>query len=642
LLLFVAGLAFLPLSQAFFSDQEKEGVQFQSSTLALDINSDSGNFQPSPSTLNPGETLHRTVQVSNSGQLDLQYQGSIQVKDNDELCQFLVLTVSQGQETIYQGHLDFFSSFDSYQFLAVGDSQELEFNLLLPQDAAIEASEKSCGFDLVFSARQVDVSGFTDQELLDGNQITAVDFNPPPVPTDVTIADYQGKDLGCQGATNHQDVKLSWSGVCDDDSNQCSVEMDNGILVGRAVKAFLEIPLPDNDGTYRFRVKAIDPNNNNSLWTDWCKVILDRAAPQTSLTVGDRWLRTITNQVANPGFEINSEVLPTGWSVSGDVSVVESDSGVVPTDGLKMVRVGEDKETGNYCQTNSLTQEIPNTSRNLSFWYNFFTKDRHGFDQPGFSVWLDNRMIFQLSAGDVVSSTGWKQFFYLLPPNDTNENSLLTLTFQAGNTGDELFPSWVYLDRVSTGDVYINGDTKFFLTAPVGLSTQKTFYQRGGCHSVIQTEEYLALSGFSFNGPTDDHRFCFWSSDMAGNTENPQEILLNFNNQPPDKIGNLETLKIDEQGNKLLHWTAPNGLPANQASQYDIRYAPAIIHPEDWDFLAKLPMDQSAIIAPQKAGSKEELIIPAAILGEGEYWLAIRSADAGGLWSEVSNISYIR
>ena len=161
-------------------------------------------------------------------------------------------------------------------------------------------------------------------------------------------------------------------------------------------------------------------------------------------------------QIINGGFEDNF----TGWTSLGNTGVVSAamiDSQTfLPYSGDKMGAITY--PTG-FIWDNSLSQSIvlgPDDNY-LVFYYNFWTFDEAPFDSPGFTVQVNGTEVFSASAGDIgdgtvgsLDYTGWQEFCYDVSGFYSEESRLFTLQlqFNAGNNGDNQYPSGVFLDEV--------------------------------------------------------------------------------------------------------------------------------------------------------------------------------------------------
>ena len=83
----------------------------------------------------------------------------------------------------------------------------------------------------------------------------------------------------------------------------------------------------------------------------------------------------------------------------------------------------------------------------------------------------------------------------------------------------------------------------------------------------------------------------------------------------------------------IVKWTAPADDPGPSAvSLYDIRISTSPINEVSFAFATPLQA-----IPPQSPGVQERYIVRGIVPGQ-TYWLAVRSADAAGNWSPISNV----
>lgn len=483
--------------------------------------------------------------------------------------------------------------------------------------------------------------------------ITVTVSNAPSKPTGMTI--WKGHDpatrveIGCGGITNQREITIDWDDNPELDIAYYQFDIKDKDDHARPTESEYRGTIRDIDGEYKYRVRAVDTLGNKSEPTDWCFVTLDRSKPNTVLTVSGSWSRSVEEKVKNPSFENFDPVSlqPDDWDTEGDVAVVDEENGVVPKDGSYMVKIGRETDPGNDLYFNSISQEIPNETKNISFWYNFFSEDYEGFDEPGFSVFLNGQEIYQIWAkdidvGDSPNSSDWQQFFYDISHIDGP--SELTLIFYAGNNDDIILQSWVYIDQVSTKELTVNSEAKFHLEASdSGTGVAVTYYQPNCTGDTVVYNE-----PFSLTPPLAEEKLCFWSVDNAGNEETPHKsVHVILDNTPPTKVENLEVIDYGD-GTFSLLWTAPSDNQNNgQAVEYDLRYSEATISgTTDWDSLPKIDdslfVDEWGVFtnppSPRKSGEPERWEIEGLEAGV-PYWFALKASDAAPNWSEMSNVA---
>ena len=146
------------------------------------------------------------------------------------------------------------------------------------------------------------------------------------------------------------------------------------------------------------------------------------------------------------------------WDTGGIVSVITGDSYVTsPYEGSYMALISEpgsspDYSGGGYRDNNYIEQTIDPFNGFISFWYNFFTTD-YDYDNPGFVVKINGTEVYSLNANDSsltelndpVYSSGWRQFQYDI----SGYTGSVELAIYAGNTDNNDFNSWVYIDDFS-------------------------------------------------------------------------------------------------------------------------------------------------------------------------------------------------
>lgn len=393
-------------------------------------------------------------------------------------------------------------------------------------------------------------------------------------------------------------------------------------------------------------------------------------APTTTLLVSGSPDRRIENQIENSGFEegVDEFDVPTDWDdAGGDMEVTGEDEIYDPDDGISlletvsprtgdyMAKIGRQEDFGNYYEYNYLSQTFPNEGKNLSFWYNFYTFD-YDFDQPGLAVSLsygsNTKQIFQMWAEDIgtdriggeLGNSGWQQYFYDISHIDNEPYTEFTLDFYAGNSIDDVFQSWLYLDQVTTDELVVNNSNEFNFDfkdtdSPEGDVT--VYYQFGNwgdtnCDSDIH--DYNDLGAFNWD-EAKGNMLCYWGTDGVNEELPHKAVHVVYDNTAPDQISDLSIVDYGD-GSFTLDWTAPDDIAAGQATEYDVRYSTTPITDEDtWGSatsVSDLLLD--GIPAPRIAGAEEILEIDGLTPGI-PYWFAIKSSDAVPNWSEMAVVS---
>ncbi len=157
----------------------------------------------------------------------------------------------------------------------------------------------------------------------------------------------------------------------------------------------------------------------------------------------------------NSGFETGDFSF---WNAVGIVDVITGDSYVNSAyEGNYMALISipgtpPDYSGGGYRDDNYIKQTIEAFNGYISFWFNFFTTD-YDYDNPGFVVKINDTEVFSLNANDdslqefndPIYSSGWRQFQYDI----SSYIGDIELAIYAGNTDNNDFNSWVYIDGFS-------------------------------------------------------------------------------------------------------------------------------------------------------------------------------------------------
>lgn len=420
------------------------------------------------------------------------------------------------------------------------------------------------------------------------------------------------------------------------------------------------------DGQYYVRVRAIDTLGNATIddgtWADtssyasWCGLTIDTTDPTSSLTVTNSPTRDVNQRVSNGGFESDL----TGWTTLGEVAVVTgAENGVTPYDS-KMVRIGTNSSNpltdGQSIDVNILSQEIPHESQGLGlqtvgFWYNFGTfEDGLGYDNPGFMVFVGDKMVHQVWSDDVqtdfdnstLETTGWR---YLSINLADVSDPTLTLAFYAGNTDDLSNQSFVYVDNVTSESAVVNAAGQFEISGFDNLSLNQVQYRYEIGGSPVTGSGASPLS-FGLTAQPDNGELEYWATDSAGNEETHHVVQVAYDNDAPDPITDL-SVTDEADGLFTLDWTAVsdvNPFGVDQAAVYDIRYstAPILDTISDGDWLALprptilnsngLPGD--GLRTPLVSGQTELYEVHVAD-GVATYYFAVRAADRANNWSSL-------
>jgi hypothetical protein len=164
--------------------------------------------------------------------------------------------------------------------------------------------------------------------------------------------------------------------------------------------------------------------------------------------------------IINGGFENNFN----GWNYFGNTSVQTfanlggATDPFVPYEGERMAAITYPTMAGAIWD-NYIYQDVAlgETDNYLNFAYNFWTYDEAPFDNPGFMVAINGKTVFSIAAGDIgddvlgnLDFTDWT--LINIPVDqyyDPGRPASIKISFNAGNTGDDQYPSGVFIDAVS-------------------------------------------------------------------------------------------------------------------------------------------------------------------------------------------------
>lgn len=704
LLLLLVVAAAMSVTSANVSDVEStEENTFRATTLDMSLRSTA--FDPA-TALEAGDETKRDVFVQNVGELLFKYSQAYQYLSGDTaLCDALELKVdyqyynnSGVLQTInkYKGGLSSFTLNTSGSDADLNNPNSLGFwanptfaeneqwfvyTVSLPSGADSDLQNLTCSYNLVARAWQQDFAaypqGFHDEEIL-GNTVASGEwFLSAPtnegwnVPTDPPISpNHTPLNLSCGGTTNGGNpatptISQNWSAVDHADVHyQREVTYPNGTTVSYFYEPtnnytpFVSFDtVAGIEGLWRTRVRAfVDRNGsgaNNvdegvdlvSDWSNECDVTLDKTAPTTTATITNSPTKPVEERMVNGGFENGL----TGWTPSGQVTVINGTDGAyaAPHGGTHMAKIGQDTNPGNPVSVNIISQPIPAGIRSVGFYYNFYTQDVQGYDEPGMMVYVNDKQVQQIWAGDVNSaessdgsahSTGWQRMnVYVGDVTDAT----LTIAFYSGNTGsddpDFNSQSWLYVDDVTTLDMTVNANAQFDLATN---DPQATIYYKLGTDGAAQAGNSFTLSAKPTGG-----QVTYWAVDQTGNKENDHTFYVDFDNQASNQITDL-SVNNEGGGEYTLRFLAPSDDLQPQVSEYDIRYSTSpITVATDWSSLL-VPTRQvsdglpGTIRAPRPAGEQETIVLTGLAANQ-EYYFALKSADSAHNWSDMSNVVHI-
>ena len=96
-------------------------------------------------------------------------------------------------------------------------------------------------------------------------------------------------EIGCDAVVNDREITAKWNANTDASFDHFVYQSDADQIAPFDYTTNLTTnsrtaQIPDADGTYSYRVAAVDSNGVQSEWSDWCGVTLDREAPDVSIT----------------------------------------------------------------------------------------------------------------------------------------------------------------------------------------------------------------------------------------------------------------------------------------------------------------------------------------------------------------------
>jgi len=165
--------------------------------------------------------------------------------------------------------------------------------------------------------------------------------------------------------------------------------------------------------------------------------------------------QTAPNMIVNGGFESGDL---TGWSTESaadSVQVIGADTFTSPTEGSKMLSLGDSNGGGAQpIGDNKVSTIFTAAKPNLKFSYNIFTYDYTGFDKFEYSVIVSDAsgtVVAQYDqdawgSGSKLKNSGWKTVNLDLTGH---VGEALKLTISAGGTSDSSYPTWAYIDNVN-------------------------------------------------------------------------------------------------------------------------------------------------------------------------------------------------
>lgn len=121
-----------------------------------------------------------------------------------------------------------------------------------------------------------------------------IDYDSPLVPLGLHIVQNE-QDLGCENYLNQRRITVDWDDNTEDDFDHYDYQIKEERIIAQPVVSEYTGDIRDEDGYYKYRVRAADTVGNVSEWTNWCGVTLDRISPSTPIIISpinNSYLRT--------------------------------------------------------------------------------------------------------------------------------------------------------------------------------------------------------------------------------------------------------------------------------------------------------------------------------------------------------------
>jgi len=136
---------------------------------------------------------------------------------------------------------------------------------------------------------------------------TFKDIIPPAQPSGIRILNNVGEDLACNGYTTERYITIDWNDNLEGDFSNYEYQVREENTIAYPTVSEFSGNIRDEDGYYKYRVRAIDTSDNASEWSDWCGVTLDRVDPDSPSLI-----EPLNNS------RVNGAVLLSDWTTVGD------------------------------------------------------------------------------------------------------------------------------------------------------------------------------------------------------------------------------------------------------------------------------------------------------------------------------------
>lgn len=140
----------------FTSQASSENNVFETGDLIIGLSTSGSNDGfLTIDKLVPGQSISKTLDVRNSGDVVFKYKASVQKQDGDDnLFNKLQLTIKKGTTTIFDGSLKDLNM--TIGNIDSGVTETLDFTATLPQDAGNEYQGKLATAKFIFDATQIE------------------------------------------------------------------------------------------------------------------------------------------------------------------------------------------------------------------------------------------------------------------------------------------------------------------------------------------------------------------------------------------------------------------------------------------------------------------------------------------------------
>ncbi|MCA9344555.1 hypothetical protein KC946_01845 [Candidatus Saccharibacteria bacterium] len=124
---------------------------------------------------------------------------------------------------------------------------------------------------------------------IDNRQYFVIDSTYPEQVSGVQVMQ-NGNTLGCNASVNNRVITVDWDSSTDENFShylyQADADKQKPIDFKTRVNSSQRSgSIRDIDGTYNYRIRAVDISGNKGKWSNWCGVTLDRQAPETPTAV---------------------------------------------------------------------------------------------------------------------------------------------------------------------------------------------------------------------------------------------------------------------------------------------------------------------------------------------------------------------